>query len=66
MGKIVNTHDYGFGYDQGFQDGRTEGYQNGYDAAVKDYEPQIAKLVAEIRAMEARVAVATRKVDERG
>lgn len=61
MGKL-NINDYGYGYDQG----RADGFQEGYDAAVAEYERRIAALVAEIRAMEARVTVATRKVDERG
>lgn len=62
MGKILNVNDYGIGYDQGHSDG----YADGYDAAVAEYEKRIAALIAEIRTMEARVAVATRKVDERG
>jgi flagellar biosynthesis/type III secretory pathway protein FliH len=62
MSKILNTNDYGYGYDQGHNDGFAEGY----DAAVAEYEKRIATLIAEIRAMEARVNVATRKVDERG
>jgi len=66
MAKILNINDYGVGYDQGYQDGKAEGYQDGYDTAVAEYEQRIAALIAEIRTMEARVAVATRKVDERG
>lgn len=62
MGKILNVNDYGIGYDQG----RSDGYAEGYDAAVAEYEQRIAALIAEIRTMEARVNVATRKVDERG
>lgn len=62
MAKILNINDYGVGYDQG----RSDGFQEGYDTAVAEYERRIATLIAEIRAMEARVAVATRKVDERG
>lgn len=58
----LNIDDYSYGYDQG----RTDGYAEGYDAAVAEYETRIAALVAEIRTMEARVTVATRKVDERG
>lgn len=58
----LNINDYGYGYDQG----RADGYQEGYDAAMQECEGRIAKLVAEIRVMEARVAVAVRKVDERG
>lgn len=58
----LNINDYGIGYDQGHQDG----YAEGYDAAVAEYEQRIAALITEIRTMEARVAVATRKVDERG
>lgn len=62
MGKILNINDYGVGYDQG----RADGFQEGYDTAVAEYEKRIAALIAEIRTMEARVTVATRKVDERG
>lgn len=58
----LNINDYGIGYDQG----RSDGYAEGYDAAVAEYETRIATLIAEIRTMEARVAVASRKVDERG
>lgn len=58
----LNINDYSYGYDQG----RADGYQEGYDTAMSECETRIAKLVAEIRAMEARVAVAVRKVDERG
>jgi len=54
----LNINDYGYGYDQGRQDG----WQEGYDAAVQEYEGRIAKLVAEIRAMEARVAVMSKKI----
>jgi len=58
----LNVNDYSYGYDQGHADG----YAEGYDTAMQECEGRIAKLVAEMRTMEARVAVAIRKVDERG
>lgn len=58
----LNINDYGIGYDRGHQDG----YAEGYDAAVAEYEQRIATLIADLRIMEARVAIVTRKVDEHG
>lgn len=59
----LNINDYGIGYDQGYQDGHADGYAEGYDQTVKEYEGRIAKLVAEIRELDARVAVISRKLD---
>lgn len=59
----LNPNDYGIGYDQGYRDGHADGYGQGYDDTVKEYENRIAKLVAEIRELDARVAVISRKLD---
>lgn len=58
----LNINDYGIGYDQG----RSDGYAEGYEAGLAENEKRIAALIAEIRTMEARVAVAVRQVNERG
>lgn len=60
MGKILNINDYGIGYDQG----RSDGYAEGYEAGLAENEKRIAALVAEMRTMEARVQVAHRQIDE--
>lgn len=62
MGNLIDSDTYGLGYN----DGQIDGYSKGWRDCEKQYEGHIAKLVAEIREMEARVNVATRKVDERG
>lgn len=58
MAKILNVSDYGIGYDQG----RSDGYQEGYDQAVGEYEKRVATLNAELQTMAARVAVLERKI----
>lgn len=60
---IIDDRDYGLGYDAGYQDGRRQGYTEGFEDAAREYEARIGKLHAEIRTMEARMAVLTRRVD---
>lgn len=60
MGKILNVNDYSAGYSQG----KSDGYVEGYDAGVAEYEHRIAVLIAEIRTLDARVAVALRRMDQ--
>lgn len=60
---IIDDRDYGLGYDAGYQDGRRQGYDEGFQDCAREYDARVSKLTAEIRTMEARMAVLTRRVD---
>lgn len=62
MSKILNINDYGIGYDQGYADGHADGYAEGYDTAEKDFAPRLAKLMAELEELNARVAVMEKRI----
>lgn len=63
MSNIINFRDYNAGYDEGYKDGRRGGYIEAHDIIEKEYEGRIAKLVVEIRELDARVAVISKRLD---
>lgn len=62
MGKIVNVGDYRLGYDQGYLDGKNDGYVEGHEAAMKKYTALSLRLTAELCELEARIAVLDKKI----
>lgn len=49
-------------YDQAHQTGYAKGYLDAKDQVEKEYEERIARLVAEIRELDARISVLSRKI----
>jgi len=58
---MIDDDSYGLGYEAGFSDGRNTGYTEGWEDAAHDYEERIGRLMAEVRLMEARVNVLSKK-----
>lgn len=55
---------YDDGYYVGFEEGKTEGYNSGWEDANRDFEPRIAKYWAELQTLNARVSYLEGLVDE--
>jgi len=60
---MIDDDSYGIGYAAGYDDGRHAGYSDGWEDASRDYEERIGRLMAEVRLMEARVNVLSKKMD---
>lgn len=58
---MIDDQSYSYGYDAGYQDGQHKGYTDGWEDASHNYEERIAKLMAEIQLLEARVSVLAKK-----
>lgn len=58
MGDIVDIDTFGQGYDQGYQAGQIDGFR----ICENYYERKIAKILAEIMTLNARVTVLERKL----
>lgn len=60
---MLDDRSYGLGWDDGYQRGHDQGYMRGWEDCERSCVDRIAKLHAEIRLMEAQVAVLTRRIE---
>jgi flagellar biosynthesis/type III secretory pathway protein FliH len=57
---IIDDDSYGLGYDAGFQDGRDQGYNDGWQDAMVNYEEKIRHLHVQIETLEAELHALSR------
>jgi flagellar biosynthesis/type III secretory pathway protein FliH len=53
VSKVIDDESYGWGYDQGYYDGREDGYSSGWRDCADQYDRRVAELRAEIEALRA-------------